>query len=239
VRFSGKERIVTDGPFAETKELIAGFWMWKVKSLAEAIEWVKRCPNPMTEDSEIEIRPVFEAGDFGEAFTPELREQEAAIRAQTLGLPAPTFRHSPELLLAGLNERYDQDSRVKIPQQWQRVVPLLGQVPGRVGPDAYGACHSFGPECRFEYLAGVAVSSADRLPEGFTTLKIDARRYAAFPHTGHVSSLPAVIETIWSKWAPDSGLRIAQRAPCLERYTPEFDPTTGRGGVELWAPLEA
>src|SRR5215475_5364542 len=71
VRFSGKDRIVTDGPFAETKELIAGFWMWKVNSLAEAIEWVKRCPNPMTQDSEIEIRRVFEAEDFGDAFTPE------------------------------------------------------------------------------------------------------------------------------------------------------------------------
>src|SRR3954451_18808703 len=79
VRFSGTSRLVIDGPFAETNELIAGFWMWKVKSLAEAIEWVKRCPNPMTEDSEIEIRPVFEAEDFGDAFTPELREQEAAV----------------------------------------------------------------------------------------------------------------------------------------------------------------
>jgi hypothetical protein len=76
VRFSGTKRTVTDGPFAETKELIAGFWLWKVKSMEEAIEWVKRCPNPMPGDSEIEIRQVFEAEDFGEEFTPELREQE-------------------------------------------------------------------------------------------------------------------------------------------------------------------
>ena len=82
VRFSGKDRIVTDGPFAETKELIAGFWMWKVKSLAEAIDWVKRCPNPMAEDSEIEIRQVFAAEDFGDALTPELKEQEERLRAQ-------------------------------------------------------------------------------------------------------------------------------------------------------------
>ena len=107
MRFSGKDRIVTDGPFAETNELIAGFWMWKVKSLAEAIEWVKRCPNPTPEDSDIEIRPVFEAEDFGDAFTPELREQEAALRAQTLGLPAPTFLEGPDLLVAGLNEAHD------------------------------------------------------------------------------------------------------------------------------------
>lgn len=79
VHFSGKNRTVTDGPFTETKELIAGFWIWQVKSMDEAIEWVKRCPNPMTEDSDIEIRPIFEAEDFGEAFTPELQEQEKRI----------------------------------------------------------------------------------------------------------------------------------------------------------------
>jgi hypothetical protein len=82
VRFSGKDRMVTDGPFAETKELVAGFWLWQVDSLEDAIEWVKRCPNPMEGESEIEIRPIFEADDFGEAFTPELREQEERLRAE-------------------------------------------------------------------------------------------------------------------------------------------------------------
>ena len=82
MRFSGASRTVIDGPFAETKELVAGFWLWQVKSLPEAIEWVKRCPNPMLEDSEIEIRQLYEAEDFGEAFTPELREQEERLRAQ-------------------------------------------------------------------------------------------------------------------------------------------------------------
>ena len=85
VRFSGSRRTVFDGPFAETKELIAGFWMWKVKSKEEAIEWVKRCPNPMPGDSEIEIRQVFEAEDFGPALTPELRDQEERLRAQVAG----------------------------------------------------------------------------------------------------------------------------------------------------------
>jgi hypothetical protein len=83
VLFSGKDRVVTDGPFAETKELVAGFWMWKVASMKEAIDWVKQCPNPMMEESEIEIRPVFEMEDFGDAMTDELREQENAIRAKT------------------------------------------------------------------------------------------------------------------------------------------------------------
>jgi len=81
VRFSGKKRDVIDGPFTETKELIAGFWLWKVNSLQEAIDWVKRCPNPHDEETEVEIRPVFEAEDFGEALTPELREQEDKLRA--------------------------------------------------------------------------------------------------------------------------------------------------------------
>jgi hypothetical protein len=82
VRFSGNKRTVIDGPFTETKELVAGFWLWQVKSLAEAIEWVKRCPNPMPGESEIEIRQVFEAEDFGPTLTPEMREQEERLRAQ-------------------------------------------------------------------------------------------------------------------------------------------------------------
>ena len=85
VRFSGDKRTVIDGPFAETKELIAGFWIWKVKSREEAIEWVKRAPSPFKGECEIEIRQIFEAEDFGEAFTPELREQEDRLRSQTAG----------------------------------------------------------------------------------------------------------------------------------------------------------
>jgi hypothetical protein len=82
VRFSGRERTVIDGPFAETKELIAGFWLMQVKSLEEMIEWVKRCPNPQDEETEIEIRQVFEADDFGAELTPELREREARLAEQ-------------------------------------------------------------------------------------------------------------------------------------------------------------
>ena len=82
VKFSGNKRTVVDGPFTETKDVIAGFWLWKVKSKEEAIEWVKRCPNPLPGESEIEIRQVFEAEDFGPEFTPELREQEDRLRAE-------------------------------------------------------------------------------------------------------------------------------------------------------------
>jgi len=82
VTFRGQDRVVRDGPFPETKELIAGFWIWEVKSLEEAIEWVKKCPNPLEGESVIEIRPFVEADDFGEAFTPELREREERLRAK-------------------------------------------------------------------------------------------------------------------------------------------------------------
>jgi hypothetical protein len=92
VKFSGAERIVTDGPFAETKELIAGFWLWQVKSKEEAIEWVKRCPMPHNAEAEIEIRQVFEAEDFGPEFTPELRAQEERLRAQADQLNKGTTR---------------------------------------------------------------------------------------------------------------------------------------------------
>ncbi len=82
VHFSGANRTVSDGPFAETKELVAGYWLWQVRSIEEAVEWVRRCPNPMPGASDIEIRPLYEAEDFGTEFTPELREQEERLRAQ-------------------------------------------------------------------------------------------------------------------------------------------------------------
>jgi hypothetical protein len=83
VKFSGSKRIVTDGPFAETKELVAGFWIWRVASMEEAIEWIKKCPNPMPDtEPEIEIRPIFEAEDFGSELTPELKEKEDELRAR-------------------------------------------------------------------------------------------------------------------------------------------------------------
>ena len=86
VRFAGAKRTVIDGPFAETKELIAGFWLWQVESMEQAVEWVKRCPNPHDEETEVEIREIFEAADFGDEFTPELREQEEKLRAQSAEL---------------------------------------------------------------------------------------------------------------------------------------------------------
>jgi hypothetical protein len=85
VAFDGPDRFVVDGPFAATRELVAGFWLWEVKDMAEAVEWVKRCPNPMPGPSEIEIRPVFEASDFGDALTPDVAEREERTREKTAG----------------------------------------------------------------------------------------------------------------------------------------------------------
>jgi hypothetical protein len=85
VRFDGASRTVTDGPFAATEELVAGFWLWQVRDMDEALEWARRCPNPMPGPSELEIRPLFEAADFGETFTPELREQEERLREKVEG----------------------------------------------------------------------------------------------------------------------------------------------------------
>jgi hypothetical protein len=91
VRFSGDKRTVIDGPFAETKELIAGFWIWQVRNMDEAVEWLKRCPNPHCVDSDVEIRPVFEAADFGENLTPEAREREERLRKEIAGKQSAIF----------------------------------------------------------------------------------------------------------------------------------------------------
>jgi predicted transcriptional regulator YdeE len=239
VHFSGKDRTVTDGPFVETKELIAGFWLWRVNSLQEAIDWVKKCPNPMNEDSHIEIRRVFDAEDFGAEFTPELREQEAAVRAKGLGLTMPTFLDVPDLRIAGLSQHYTSETRIGIPQQWERFVSRAASLPGSTSATYYGVCWNSTPDCSFDYLTGLEVSAADDLPTGFTSLQLDARRYAVFVHPGHVSAIPRTIDAIWTKWAPDCGLKIAHSAPCLERYTSEFIAQTGMGGMEIWIPLES
>jgi len=237
VLFSGESRTVVDGPFIETNELIAGYWLWNVKSLTEAVDWVKKCPNPMTEDSDIEIRPLFGPEDFGESFTPELREQEAAVRARTLGLNPPTFRDGPTLSLAGVSRSYTRETRSGIPAQWEGFVARAGEISGGAST-FYGVCWNSKPDCSFDYLTAVERPSGGALPPGVTSLTLAPSRYAVFDHTGHVSALPETIDTIWAKWAPGCGLSLAD-APCFERYTPEYDGRTGTGGMEVWIPLRS
>ncbi|MEX1230191.1 MAG: GyrI-like domain-containing protein [Planctomycetaceae bacterium] len=239
VAFSGPNRTVIDGPFAETKELIAGYWIWQCKSLDEAIEWLKKCPNPMNEDSEIEIRQIFEADDFGAEFTPELREQEDRLRneASQYALESPRFETAGEKQIAGVNETYSFENRVNIPRQWEQFAPQIGKMPGQVGTSSYGVCWNYKPNTGFDYLTGVEVDGKTALPKDFTTVTLPAARYAVFAHRKHVSAIPQTIDAIWHKWLPNSGHEAAD-APCFERYTEEFDPETGTGGMEIWIPLK-
>jgi len=236
IAFSGKKRTQIDGPFAETKELIAGYWVWKVKSMKEAIDWAMRCPNAMNEDFELEIRQYVEADDFGAEFTPELREQESSLRAQLLGLSEPRFVDGKEMLIAGLQSHYTLETRKNIPSQWQRFGPLIGKVAGQVGKSSYGVCWNCKDDCSFDYLAGVEVSETTGLPAGFAQVKLPAQRYAVFAHQHPIAQIANTIDTIWSKWVPDCGLKV-DSTPCYERYTEEFDPETGKG-IEIWVPLK-
>lgn len=239
VRFSGKDRTVIDGPFAETKELVAGFWIWQVKSMEEAIAWVKRCPNPMMSESDIEIRPVFMPEDFGEAYTPELRAQEERImaEAQSYTLAPPRMERGKEMLIAGPNATYTFAEREGIPKQWARFAPHIGKVPGQVGKTSYGVCWNYKPGQGFDYLTGVEVQDAAKLPKDFSQVRVPPQRYAVFTHQGHVSKIPATLDAIWQKWLPNSGHQPGD-GPSFERYSEDFDPQKGAGGVEIWVPIQ-
>lgn len=236
VRFSRSTRTVIDGPFVETKELVAGFWLWQVKSKEEAIQWVKRCPNPHNEDCEIEIRQVFEAEDFGAEFTPELRRQEAGIRAQALDLGPLRFELGREMLIAGLNQSYTFENRSKIPIQWENFTPQIGKVPGQVGKVAYGVCWNNRPGHGFDYLCGVEVTDAAKLPPELATVRLPGQEYAVLTHSDHVSAIGTTNDKIWNGWVRQSGLKVAE-SPWFERYNEEFNPQTGMGGMEIWIPI--
>jgi AraC family transcriptional regulator len=242
VRFSGKNRTVIDGPFTETKELVAGFWLWNVKSMDEAIEWLKRCPNPMNDESDVEIRPVFSPEDFAPCDpSGELRAAQQRLRAEVErgSVGAPRFVDERELLIAGVNASYTFESRVNIPAQWQRFAPQIGKVPGQVGGrTAYGVCWNYKTGAGFDYLSGVEVRDLSGLPAGFSHVRLPAQRYAVFTHDKHVSTIGETIDAIWNKWLPQSG-HEATGSPCFERYTESYNPQTGRGGMEIWVPFKS
>ena len=177
VRFSGKNRTVVDGPFAETKELVAGFWLWQVKSMDEAIAWVRRCPNPHEGESEIEIRRVYTVEDFGEAVTPEIQERNQRLRSEVerYTLEPPRLENERELLIAGFSASYTFETRVNIPAQWERFASQVDEIPGRVGNTSYGVCWNYRPNHGFDYLSGVEVSSFSGLPESFSRIRLAAR----------------------------------------------------------------
>jgi AraC family transcriptional regulator len=240
VRFSGKDRTVIDGPFTETKELVAGFWLWQVKSMDEAIAWVRRCPNPFAVDSEIEIRRVYAPEDFGPAATPEILEREERLRTEIerYTLEPPRYENGRELLIAGYSASYTFETRVNIPAQWGRFARHLGKIPGQVGQATYGVCSNFKPGVGFDYLSGVEVGNLAGLPQDFSHIRLASQRYAVFTHRKHVSAIAETLEAIWKKWLPNSGHQAAE-APSFERYDEAFDPRTGMGGFEIWIPIKA
>lgn len=237
VLFQGSTRTVTEGPFSNTSDQIAGYWIWKVQSMQEAIEWVKRCPNPMPEESMIEIRPYFEMEDFGDSMSDELKESEASFEATKVGLEAPRFCIRPGSTMAGLSVQYTMENRVEIPKQWgQFVSQALASVP-HLCEVFYGVCYNGKADGSFDYFTGLELPENGSVPEGMHSLELVERRYAVFPHVQHVSQLAQTFDLIWNHWVPICGLKVA-KAPCFERYAEEFNPETGMGGMEVWIPLE-
>jgi AraC family transcriptional regulator len=152
-------------------------------------------------------------------------------------LAPPRFETTKPLLLAGLVARYDAQASAAIPSQWEKLQPFLGHVPKQVGRTAYGACYNPDTEGNFDYMCGVEVADFSDLPDGFTTLRVPAQRYAVFRQPEHISAIRRTLSAIWGKWLPESGHKPAD-APTLERYGPEFDGATGTGGFEIWLPIE-
>ena len=162
--------------------------------------------------------------------------------SQALQLEPPRFEDGKALLIAGLRGDYTPESMNDLPAQWRRVVPYLGKIPGQLGRTAYGV--SWCPEnsLAISYLCGVEVSDFSSLFHEFTIVSIPAQRYAVFFHRGHVSRIRETIAAI-GKWFPESGQQPAARAgeapDFFERYTEEFDPRTGTGGMEVWIPIKS
>jgi AraC family transcriptional regulator len=153
-------------------------------------------------------------------------------------LEPPRFEYGKPLLVAGLGERYSCETSKAIPAQWQRFAPHIGNIPGQVGGTTYGVCCNGDDEGNFDYITGVEVADFSDLPVSFSRVRIPAQRYAVFSHREHVSTIRRAVNTIWSKWLPESGHEVAD-APNFERYGEAFDPHTGSGGLEIWIPIKA
>jgi AraC family transcriptional regulator len=162
---------------------------------------------------------------------------EAIKMEETLiELEAPRLENGRAIVMAGLSERYDNDSSAGIPAQWQRFVPYLGSISGQMGRVAYGVISRAGDTGLFDYLCGVEVSDAARVPEELVRLRIPEQRYVVFTHRDHISRIRSTFHTIFNRWLPDSEFVLADAAT-MERYGEEFDPRSGFGGVEIWVPV--
>ena len=189
---------------------------------------------------------------FREQFgvTPEgIREQGHLANIQLLeplkmdenlrNSPLPVrFEEGGVLFLAGIAQRYSCESSAGIPSQWQRFLPHLGTIPGQIGKTAYGARYNCDDEGNFDYLCAIQVRDFSGLPPEFAGLRVAAQKYAVFSHREHISTIRTTWSTIWNKWLPESGHKVAD-APDFERYGEEFDSRTGNGGLEIWVPIKS
>lgn len=153
-------------------------------------------------------------------------------------LDPPRCVNGRRLLIGGLGERYTCETSAAIPSQWQRFQPHLGHVPGQVHNTTYGVCCNTDDAGNFDYICGVEIHEATRLPAEWRRVQIPEHRYAVFSHRDHISTIRSVWNTIWNTWLPASGYQVAEAAD-FERYGEEFDPTTGMGGFEIWVPIMA
>jgi AraC family transcriptional regulator len=166
----------------------------------------------------------------------QLMEPLKMDKSLIIDLEEPRFETGRALLIAGLGARYTCETNQGIPAQWQRFGPHIGNIPGQVGDVSYGVCCNYDDDDSFEYVTGVEVSNFGDVPNGFSTIRIPAQKYAVFSHREHVSAMRRTVNTIWSGWLPESGYRVAD-APNFERYDHRFDPRTGQGVVEIWVPI--
>lgn len=164
--------------------------------------------------------------------------QEAIKMSEDLldTLEPPRIETGPVLLIAGLSARFDGETSASIPSLWQKFAPHIGNVPNQVGFVTYGVCCNPDGKGGFDYISGVEVSDFNELPADFSRIRLAERRYAVFTHQGHISAIRRTVKTIWTKWLPDSDLHIDD-APDFERYSEDFDPVKGLGGLEIWVPI--
>jgi AraC family transcriptional regulator len=167
----------------------------------------------------------------------ELMEAIKMDESLLTNLQPPRFENGPTLLIAGLSERYSSETSANIPAQWQRFVPHLGHIPGQVGWVAYGVICNGDDAGNMEYICGVEVSDFGLVPQEYARLRIAEQRYAVFTHLDHISTIRRVWHTIFNKWLPESGCKIAE-APEFERYDGKFDSVSGMGGFEIWIPIQ-
>jgi AraC family transcriptional regulator len=170
----------------------------------------------------------------------KLKLQEPILMDSTAfgEIASPRFENAKAMLVAGLGERISQETSAGIPGLWQRFHQHVQDLPGRVGPVAYGVCCNGDDTGNFDYVAGVEVAAFSDLPREFSRVRIPAQRYVVFTHTEHISSIRRTVNTIWNRWLPTSGHIVAD-APNFERYDEKFDPVTGNGGLEIWVPIKS